>query len=286
MDLTKAYKHCARTTRKAGSSFYYGMRMLPLHKRMAMFAIYAWSRICDDAVDDFQGACAKQHLQRAEDIYLAAFEETYLTSRDPIVCALGDAVRRFGVPKAPFAGLLQGMRIDIDKVRFQTYEELEKYCEYVAGTIGEMCVCVFGYRDKEAFRWARDMGIALQLTNILRDISEDIKRERVYLPEDEMNRAGYSLADLKSRRMTPSYEELMRFQVERAYRYYEHARNLFPLIDTDSTRCLRVLYLMYYELLRQIEESGFRVFDQRIRVSGSRKLQLLWGALWNASTII
>ncbi|GEO25969.1 phytoene synthase [Alicyclobacillus acidoterrestris] len=286
MNLTQAYKYCAKSTRQAGSSFYYGMRLLPPAKRMAMYAIYAWSRICDDAVDDFHGQTAEEHLQRAERIYLDAYEEGYASHPNPVVQALGDSVRRFHIPKEPFAGLLDGMRIDMEAVRFKTFAELERYCEYVAGTIGQMCVHIFGYRDPAAFQWARDMGIALQLTNILRDLKEDAKRGRVYLPLEEMGRVGYSVEDLVTSRTTPAFYALMNEQTRRAKAYYERARNLFPLVESDSLRCLRVLYLMYYEILNKIQSTGFNVFGERIHVSGSKKLQLVWGALWKASATV
>lgn len=282
MNLTKAYRYCARETKQAGSSFYYGMRLLPAYKRQAMFAIYAWSRMCDDAVDDYEGASAFDHLAQAEQIYREAFAKTYTESSHPVVVALGDTVRRFQLPSYPFADLLRGMRWDIDGVRIRTFDELEQYCEYVAGTIGILCVYIFGYREDEALSLARDMGIALQLTNVIRDLQEDVMRGRIYLPQDEMEDMGYSIDDLSLRRATPQFYQLMQVQVERAKRYYDNARNLFPLVEDDALRCLRVLYMVYRELLQKIEDSGYDVLNGRIQVSGSRKLQLVWGALWNA----
>ncbi|GMA64635.1 phytoene/squalene synthase family protein [Alicyclobacillus fastidiosus] len=286
MNLTQAYKFCAKATRQAGSSFYYGMRLLPKEKRMAMYAIYAWSRICDDAVDEFRGEAAKDQLHHAERIFLEAYEPAYSSHSNPVVQALGDAVRRFHIPKDPFVGLLEGMRMDMEPVRFGTFAELEQYCEYVAGTVGEVCIYIFGYHDPVAFQWAREMGVALQLTNILRDLKEDILRDRVYLPLEEMRRVGYSLEDLVHQRKTPAFYALMDEQTRRARDYFERARNLFPLVEVDSLRCLRVLYLMYYEILDKIQENGFNVFEERIHVSGSRKLQLVWGALWNAHATV
>ncbi|MFB5189700.1 phytoene/squalene synthase family protein [Alicyclobacillus fastidiosus] len=286
MNLTQAYKFCAKATRQAGSSFYYGMRLLPQEKRMAMYAIYAWSRICDDAVDEFQGEAANEQLRHAERIFLEAYEPAYSSHPNPVVQALGDAVRRFHIPKDPFVGLLEGMRIDMQPVRFDTFAELEQYCEYVAGTVGELCIYIFGYRDPAAFQWAREMGVALQLTNILRDLKEDILRDRVYLPLEEMRCVGYSLEDLVNQRTTPAFYALMDEQTRRARDYFTRARNLFPLVEVDSLRCLRVLYLMYHEILDKIQENGFNVFEERIHVSGSRKLQLVWGALWNAHATV
>lgn len=285
MNLTQAYRHCAKATRQAGSSFYYGMRLLPHAKRSAMYAIYAWSRICDDAVDEYKGIEASEHLYQAERMYVDAFGDDYASNEHPIVQALGDSIRKFRLPAEPFAGLLRGMRMDIDKVRLQTSAEFECYCDDVAGTIGNLCVHVFGYRDPVAFTWARDMGRALQITNILRDLREDAARGRVYLPEEELGRHGYSVDDLLTRRATPAFFRMMEAQTYQAQTYYEGARKLFPLIDEDSRRCLRVIYLMYFELLERIQAHPVEVFEKRMRLSGSRKLQLLWGALWNASAI-
>lgn len=286
MDLTKAYRYCAKRTRKAGSSFYYGMRLLPLQKRQAMFAIYAWSRMCDDAVDDFQGTSALDHLAEADRICKAAFADSYDRSTHPIILALGDAVHRFHLPLEPFTDLLKGMQWDLEGVHIHSYAELEQYCAYVAGTIGVMCIHIFGYREASALPLARDMGLALQLTNVIRDLQEDVGRGRVYLPEDEMAQVGYSIEDLRLQRMTPAYYELIELQIERAKGYYENAQKLFPLVEDDAKKCLGVLYLIYRELLQKIEDNGYNVFERRIQVSGSRKLQLVWGALWNASGIV
>ncbi|KRW92689.1 phytoene synthase [Alicyclobacillus tengchongensis] len=286
MNIDQAYQHCTKLTRQAGSSFYSGMRLLPIHKRLAMYAIYAWSRICDDAVDDYEGEEAEAHLAMAEHIVEQAFADGYQSSDHPVVLALGDAVRRFQLPIQPFHDMVQGMRIDMRAVRLQTMAELEQYCDYVAGTVGIMCVHIFGYRDPKALSLARDMGRALQLTNILRDLGEDIERDRVYLPSEELARHGYTIDDLRLKRLTPGFLALMREQAERAEMYYERAKGLFPLVEEDSLRCLRMLFLMYRELLTKIEESRFNVFDRRIALSSSRKLRLVWGVLWNASATV
>ncbi|GMA56701.1 farnesyl-diphosphate farnesyltransferase [Alicyclobacillus sacchari] len=286
MNMEQAYQHCTKLTRQAGSSFYYGMRFLPAHKRLAMYAIYAWSRICDDAVDDYEGDEAEEHLARAERMAEQAFADHYAASGDPIVMALGDTVRRFQLPIEPFRDMVKGMRIDMHAVRLQTMEELEQYCDYVAGTVGIMSVHIFGYRDPSALSLARDMGRALQLTNILRDLDEDMKRDRVYLPTEELAKHGYTMDDLRRKRVTPGFLALMHEQAERAKMYYEKAKGLFPLVEEDSLRCLRMLFLMYRELLTKIEESRFQVFDGRIALSSSRKLRLVWGVLWNASATV
>lgn len=285
MNLDQAYEYCARRTREAGSSFYYGMRMLPPAKRRAMYAIYAWSRLCDDAVDDHTGADAASHLATAERIYQDAYGDDYRTSPHPVVLALGDAVRRYGIPAEPFAHLIRGMRVDMAPVRLKSLADLDAYCDDVAGTVGLMCVHIFGFRDPRALHLALDMGRALQITNILRDLGEDLARDRVYLPEEEMERFGYSLADLAARRMTPAFFALMRAQAERAKAYYARAAELFSLVEPDSLRCLSMLYIMYRRLLDKIEARGFRVFDERISLTGSQKLRLVWGVLWNRRAI-
>ncbi|GGI98284.1 phytoene desaturase [Alicyclobacillus cellulosilyticus] len=285
MRLTQAYKACERVVRKAGSSFYYGMRLLPPAKRSAIYAVYAWSRACDDAVDEHQGQDARERLQRVWEMYQRAAGSGYASDPHPLVQALGDTIRRFHLPEEPFASMMEGMQMDMQLVRFRTYAELQHYCECVAGTVGRLCVHIFGYKHPDALKLAVDMGIALQLTNILRDLREDVERGRVYLPLEELAEAGYALEDLRNLRYTPAFEVLMQRQVARARQYYERAQRLFPLIEEDSLRCLHLLYAVYYELLQQIEANRFHVFDVRIRVSTPRKMQLFWGALWQKQTV-
>lgn len=280
MKVEEAYIACKKLTRQAGTSFYYGMSLLPVVKRQSMYAVYAWSRLCDDAVDEFQGNEANSHLERAEQVLNEALDLNYNQSDDPIVYALGDTIRRFHMSVEPFYDLLKGMYMDVEPPLYRTFDELKLYMQRVAGSIGQLCVEIFGASDPEANQLAIDMGIAFQLTNILRDLKEDIELGRIYLPTEELDEFGYSPDDLKALRRTPSFYELMAFETQRAHHYYERARQLFSMIEKDALRCIKMLYSVYYELLKKIEQDGYEVFERRIRVSTPRKLVLMGESLW------
>jgi phytoene synthase len=275
----EAYARCRAATRRAGTNFYFGMQLLPRPKRRALWALYAFCRRCDDAVDEHAGAEAARELARAEDLADRAFGGAWAADPDPVVVALGDAIRRFGLPREPFDELLAGMRMDLEGHRYRSFDDLRLYCERVAGTVGLLSVHVFGFRDPRAPDLAVDMGIALQLTNILRDLKEEVARGRVYLPEAEMEAAGYSREDLFALRQTEAFARLMAAQVRRARWYYARARELFPLVAPDARLCPMALHAIYRELLERIEASGYDVFRARPRVPTARKLQLIAGLL-------
>jgi phytoene synthase len=276
----QAYHVCRRIVRQAGSNFYYGMRLLPPAKRLGMYAVYAWSRLCDDAVDEYSGADAQVHLEAAARVFERAYSDGFAGDRNPIVQALGDTVRRFNLPRDPFIGLMEGMAMDIEPQMFATFDDLLPYCQKVAGTIGQLCVGIFGYDDPSACEIANDMGVALQLTNIVRDVKEDADRGRVYLPQSELQAAGYSVDDLRSHMHNAAFVALMREQCARAQSYYDRATGLFGLIEPDARLCARVLLSIYHELLVRIEKRGYDVFSERIRVSTPRKLRLVGTLLW------
>ncbi|MCL6631218.1 MAG: phytoene/squalene synthase family protein [Alicyclobacillus herbarius] len=280
MDLSTAYKECHQIVKQVGSSFYYGMMLLPQPKRVALYAIYAWSRICDDAVDEFTGQAAHQRLQEAEALLYRAVQPSYLEDEHPVVSALGETIRRYQIPLDPFEDLLRGMRIDLNPVEFRTFSELERYCEYVAGSVGRLCAYVFGFTDSNALRLANQMGIALQLTNVMRDLKEDIARNRVYIPTEDLETAGYSLTDLRRCRRTPQFRRMMVQQVERTRAYYRRAAELFPLIASDARRCLQMIYAVYFELFKAIEANPEIVLQQRVSLSRTKKIHLIWDALW------
>jgi phytoene synthase len=280
-----AYAACQRIVRQAGTNFYFGMRLLPDAKRLGMYAVYAWSRLCDDAVDEYRGAAAEAHLQEAQHILERAFGEHWEADGHPVVEALGDTIRRFRLSPEPFYGLLEGMRIDLGRVRFQTFGEVAHYCRKVAGTIGQLCIEIFGYSDTRARALAEDMGIALQMTNILRDLREDVARDRIYLPEEDMKACGYREEELQAGINNAGFQRLMALEVARTRQYYHRAAQLFPLVHRDARLCAQALYSIYYELLSRIESSGYDVLRGRIRVPTRRKLQLMGALLWRRESV-
>jgi phytoene synthase len=264
--MAEAYAMCRRIVQQAGSNFYYGMRLLPAAKRRAMYAVYAFSRLADDAVDEYRGEAAWAQLRLCEQILQQAAGADYAKAAHPVAQALGDAIHRFGLPVSAFRELLQGMRMDLGPVRFKTLEDLIAYCRHVAGTVGQISLEIFGYRDPEAPALAVDMGIALQLTNILRDLKEDASRDRVYLPAEDLAWAGYTEEELKAGMNTPAFQRLMARESHYAHEYFRSAQRLFPLIEADARWCVKALYSIYYEILVTLEKRRYDVFHARVHI--------------------
>jgi phytoene synthase len=281
--IVDAYHVCAERVKQAGSSFYYGMRLLPAEKRSAIYAVYAWSRICDDAVDDYLGDEAERQLKEAEALYQRAFDDHWSEARHPVSVALGDAVRRFHLSRSAFEALVEGMRMDLAPRLYHTFAELEQYCLNVAGSIGTLCVEVFGFADERARHLAAKLGVALQLTNIIRDIKEDAERGRCYLPLEDIEQHGVTAQEILQGRPSPGLIQLLTFEAERAKQYYHEAMDLVNLVDADSVRCLKLLYGIYYLLLEKIEAMGFDVWTRRVQVSRRDALKLMGGAFWQAN---
>lgn len=280
-----AYSACRRIARRSGSTFYYGMRMLPASKRNAIYAVYAWSRIADDAVDEAVGPEADRRLGEAVAVLERALRRTYERDPDPVVQALGDSIRRFNLPEAPFRGLIEGMAMDLHPMPYKTFADTRRYCERVAGTVGLLSLQIFGYRDPLAPDLAVEMGIALQLTNILRDLAEDVRQGRVYLPDEDLERFHYQREDLVRLNPTPAFYRLFAFEVGRAREFYARARTLLDLVDPDSRRCIVLLYGLYRELLAKVAARPEEVLRSRVRMSTAEKLRLVGTLLWSRRAI-
>jgi phytoene synthase len=192
-----------------------------------------------------------------------------------ITVALADTVSRYLIPKSAFAGLIEGCRQDLVKNRYASFDELMGYSDLVATTIATMSLSIFGYDDDAAIPRGRDLATAFQLTNILRDVGDDIVKNRIYLPADEMARFGVSEDDLRAGRVTPQFVELMRFQAERVREHYHRAESLLDLIEPDCRRCTCLMGAVYYEVLNRIEEQNFAVFGRRIGLSFVEKARLV-----------
>lgn len=280
-----AYSVCRTIARRSGSTFYYGMRMLPPPKRNAMYAVYAWSRIADDAVDEAAGAEAERRLREAATVLERALGPGYQRDPEPVVQALGDSIRRYRLPEAPFRGLIEGMAMDLHPRPFATAEDTLRYCERVAGTVGVLSLHIFGYTDPAAPGLAVEMGIALQLTNMLRDLADDVRQGRIYLPDEDLMRFHYPREDLLRLKPSPSFYRLFAFEVERARSYYTRARPLLDLVDPDSRRCIRLLYGLYRELLAKVASRPEEVLRARVRMSTAEKLRLVGSLLWSRRAI-
>ncbi len=293
-DLDRAYDYCQRVARARARNFYYVIRMLPRPKRRAIYATYAVCRLWDDIADDDMPSDRKRALFVETRRSLAsAFIEASggANGRDPTqdpiqaseqppeFVALSDTARAYNIPSQYFEAVLDGVESDLATSRYANFAELRDYCRKVASAVGLICISIFGYEEPSAERYAEDMGIALQLTNVLRDIKEDAERDRIYIPQDEMAEFGYGEDDLARGVIDDRFKALMEFQVERARSYYERSRPLFDLVEPEARACLRGLHTAYGAILERIERNGYDVFSRRIGLSGREKFAIA-ARLW------
>ena len=257
MDAATAYRSCAEIARASGTSFYRGMRLLPRPRRDALFAVYAFARRVDDIADGPLSAEAKRDA-----LARVRTDLVERTSRpdDAVLVALGDACARFPVPLDAFEDLILGAEMDLDELRFATFTELELYCRRVGGSIGRLSVGVFGASDAErALELADRLGVAFQLTNILRDVGEDRAKGRVYLPQEDLDRFGVDLADPGR-----GFGELVRFEAGRAMDWYGAGVELLPLLDRPAASSVAAMSGAYRRLLRRIERAPEAVLTRRV----------------------
>jgi phytoene synthase len=278
-EVYQAYQVCQQITKREAKNFYYGFISLPEPKRHAIYAAYAFSRQCDDAVDglgdDYEKLQALTSArQRLRQCYAGQ-------PADPVTIALHDAVTRYPIPIAYFEALIEGMAMDIEAARYRTFESLRGYCYRAASAIGLICLEIFGYRQPQAKTFAIDLGIAMQLTNILRDIKEDAARGRIYLPQQELRDFGVSEEDILEGRQTDQFRALMRYQARRARKYFASGTRLLPLLPPRSRMCTAVLQGLYAEILNRIEAANYDVYRKRISLSTLEKTQLTaWLWFW------
>ena len=271
-ELDQAYDHCQRIAKEHAKNFYYAFKTLPTDKRRAIYATYAFCRLCDDIADE-EMALEEKGRRFAETRRL--LDDSLRGNSDgPVFTALEDAANSFGIPEKYFEEVIEGVEMDLMKSRFADFEELRAYCYKVASVVGLVCIEVFGYKDPRAKEYAIDLGLAMQITNILRDVKEDAERDRVYLPLDEIERFGYSVEELMAGVVNEPFRRLMTHQAQRARAYFDSGKRLLPLIDQESRVCPAVLHGVYSALLDRIEASGFEVFERRIRVSTPKKLMI------------
>ena len=281
-DLQLAYDHCQRMAKEHAKNFYYAFRTLPVKKRQAIYAAYSFCRHCDDIADENTHPEEKKRLFALTRDLLS--ESTDGRTKDPVFIALKDTYQTFKIPVGYFEEILEGVEMDLTWSRFQDFDQLRAYCYKVASVVGLICIEVFGYEDPTARDYAIDLGLAMQLTNILRDLKEDAQRGRIYLPLDEIASFGYSEADLMTGVVNQPFRELMSFQVARARRYFTRASRLFPLLAPESRACPAALHATYNAILNQIESCGFDVFERRVELSKSRKL-VIATKLWAGSLV-
>jgi phytoene synthase len=257
------------------TSFYYSFLTLPADKRDAIIAVWDFCRAVDDAVDEPDGPDPAGALAIWRD------EIARLYGTEAPATAQGRQLRpfipRFDLPRSAFEDLVDGVAMDLEQRRYETFEALRQYCLRVASAVGLICIEIFGYRDLRTRDYAIDLGIALQLTNIIRDVSIDMRRGRVYIPTEDLTQFGCTEDDLRSGAITDNLRRLLAHQAERAKQFYRKADTALPPHDERQLVAARIMGAIYFELLRSIERSGYDVFSRRVRLS--RPQQALIAAL-------
>ena len=272
-ELELAYADCRTITRREAKNFYYAVVTLPKEKRKAIYAAYAFCRQCDDSVDDAASPEAKlSALAYMQDNLEAAYQGRAAT---PVFLALSDTAERYAIPQEYFSEIIRGVESDLVKTRYRDFNELREYCYRVASVVGLVCLQIFQYHDEAAREYAVDLGLAMQLTNIMRDVREDWNMGRVYLPQDEMARFGYTEEQLGAGVHNDALVKLLRFQGQRARSYYRSGFRLLPYLSRTSRACPAALGAIYSRVLDRIEASGYNVLgEERIALSGSEKARI------------
>jgi squalene synthase HpnC/squalene synthase HpnD len=300
MSLPESYEECHRIARASHSNFYHAFFLLPKAKRDALAALYAFMRLVDDVADEGADLSAKQRglakWRAALDQAITGEEQLFdgnaamaspsasLGGATVVLPALVDTKHRYKMPARYLHDLISGAEMDLTVQAYPTFDRLREYCYRVAGTVGLTCTHVFGFRDARALDLAEKLGLAFQLTNIIRDVQEDHKLGRVYLPEEDLARYGVSSEDFGRSETTLGIRELLRFEAERAWQFYEEGSALLGLIDDDSRSALWLLVHTYSALLGRIESLDFDVFGERVRLSKAEKMMFIAKARFGRQT--
>lgn len=273
--VEESYRLCRQIAHRHGANFSVGFRFLPRRKREAVYAAYAFCRHADDIADD-GGTNQRQRL----DGWQSELESAYAGQpHDPITIALADALQHFDIPKSAFIALIEGCRQDLVKARYQTFQDLLQYCDYVATSISDISLSIFGYRDPSAFADGRNLATALQLTNVTRDIGDDLQRDRIYVPLDELERFGVAERDLFARKETGNVRSMIEFQIDRAERYFNLAEPLLGKLDFDARFPTLLMGGVYAEVLRRLREDPSIVLRKRLSLTRQQKAGVILSRL-------
>ena len=271
------HDYCQDKAAKSGSSFYYSFMFLPAERRQAITALYAFCREVDDVVDechDLSLAQTKLEWWRQEvgRVYNG-------TPTHPVGLALKDVIKGFRLPQEQLLEIIDGMAMDLSQTRYLDFKGLQLYCYRVASVVGLLAAEIFGYQDRQTLKYAHDLGLAFQLTNIIRDVGEDARRGRIYLPIEDLQRFNVPAKDILEARYSDAFRELMAFQAERAEKFYDQAFAQLPAVDRKAQRPGLVMAAIYRTLLREIARDGFMVLDRRTSLTPLRKVWLA-GTTW------
>ncbi len=274
-----ANQYCQEKVARSGSSFYYSFLFLPPPKRQAITALYAFCREVDDVVDE----CHETHVAETKLAWWRQeIDNTFRQMpQHPVGQALQPAIRNFGLAQERFHDIIDGMEMDLRQNRYADFNALQLYCHRVAGVVGELAATIFGYQQRCTLKYAYQLGLAFQLTNIIRDVGEDARRGRIYLPLDELRQFNVAETNILGAHHTEDFSRLMAFQIERALSHYRQAFEALPSEDRALQRPGLIMAAIYHALLEEIERDGCRVLERRIALTPLRKLWIAWkSALW------
>lgn len=267
-------QYCQDKAAASGSSFYYSFLFLPKEKRRAITALYAFCREVDDVVDE----CSDEQVARTTlNWWRGQVAEIYGGKpQHPVALALVPVVVQFNMAQEHLLEIIDGMEMDLDQPRYADFKSLQLYCYRVASVVGLLSVEIFGYSDRQTLKYAHDLGIAFQLTNIIRDVGEDARRNRIYLPMDEMKQYNVTAADILNGVESENFQKLMAYQIERAQRFYGQALAQLPAIDRKNQRTGLIMAAIYRATLDEVAASGCHVLKERVSLTPLRKLWLAW----------
>ena len=275
-ELADDYARCAEITRRASSNFYYAFMLLPVERRRALYAVYAFCRFVDDIADDDTVREPEALLTR----WREELEQVFAGAPGrPVSRALAENVRRFAIPRRYFEDVIDGVEMDLTRRRYATFDELSLYCRRVASAVGLICIEIFGYRNPSTRIYAERLGLAFQLTNILRDVREDAERGRIYIPLEDLARFGVAEDEILGGAFSDRFQQLMAFEVERARQFYRAAELALTAEDRPAMIAAEAMRLIYGALLERIARANYRVLDRRLALSTPRKLYLV-GRAW------
>lgn len=278
LSCAESYVHCQMLARKTAGNFYYSFLTLPREQFRAMCVLYAFMRVTDDLGDSDEPQLVRaRDLGRWREKLLLALARTEF--EHPVLPALADVVQRYGVPREYLEAVITGVEMDLGPVAFETFDQLRHYCYHVAGAVGLACIHLWGFHDPRAFEAAVDCGTAFQLTNILRDLQEDISRDRLYLPREDFERFNCDVREISGQSRSEAFQRLMQFEVSRAREYYARAETLYDYLDPAGKPILETMIRIYRGILDEIERCGYDVFTRRVRLSRLRKVFIAGSAI-------
>jgi phytoene synthase len=269
--------YCQQKAAASGSSFYYSFLFLEPVRRQAITALYAFCREVDDVVDE----CPDPSLAQTKLAWWRTEVAALYGGRPshPVTQALARSLQRFSLPQEQLLEIIDGMEMDLHQARYADFKALHLYCYRVASVVGLLAAEIFGHTDRRTLKYAHDLGLAFQLTNIIRDVGEDARRGRIYMPQDELARFTVSETDLLQARYSENFQRLMEFQIERAQQLYDQAFAQLPAADRKSQRAGLIMAAIYRTTLDEIQRDGCRVLDQRVSLTPLRKIWLA-GKTW------